>query len=943
MLGKIYFIQSTDEINEDFKILLKCSDEHLGSLIKRTWVNGEHVRFKRMLLHAHNRDQMWRSWSWKEKSDFLNAMMSEMGTASANSHETTSVPTSVLPPVGSTDEDKKQFYEQMKKFMIQSTDEADVSASHVVPGEHIIANMKSTLLEFDDSIADENINFNPITDNSFYHDATPGTELGKFLSRPVLIKTLNWSVGTPLPITNIYPWYDFFNDTRIKKKIDNFAFVSCNMRIKVVINASPFICGAAQMNYFPNPGLTPTNWYGTTTNPLIALSQCPHIMLYPQTCSGGEMDLPFFYHKNYLDLTLSSAMLNMGSITFQEYVGLSLANGGSTATCNIQVYAWATDVRLAGNTVKLALQSKDEYGVGPVSRPASAIAAIARSLSNVPLIGPFATATSIGASAVSSIASLFGYTNVPVISDVVPVKNQPFQALASSQIGVPLEKLTLDPKNELTIDPRVVGLPPKDEMSISYIVQKESYLTQFTWGSTYVPGDLLFTSTVQPLLHDRSAISDPVGSYQVYHTPMAHTQFAFYNWRGDIRYRIKFVCTKFHKGRLRVTWDPTGDIVADSVSTTVAFTKIVDLTEDEDIIINVPYMQATPWLRTRSTFGGAPYWSSGGGSFQHDSTFSNGTLTVRVLNDLTGASDLTSIQCLVYVSGCANLEFANPCSLPTNASYFQIQSRDEEDPSGQYCAPERYLLNFGEAVPSLKVLLRRTCLVDTLGFVNYGNTTAMTQIIKVWQTKYPGCYGYNVNGLLLAKGQKAATTATNEPFDYANNTPFSWFIPLFLGMRGSMHWHYNVSTSGSASQPLTSVKVARRHSQITTLVENLTSATSGSDSVQLAFFRGSVEPGAAGLAVTNQITQAGMSVSMPMYNRHRMVTTCPSTLNVGSSADDSNAESYTVVMTAKPFQSNNPFRNVHLERYASIGTDFCAYFFLTVPTMYAYNTTVVPG
>jgi hypothetical protein len=209
--------------------------------------------------------------------------------------------------------------------------------------------------------------------------------------------------------------------------------------------------------------------------------------LYPQNSQGGEFTLPFLYHKNWLNATSSTDLENMGTILLNSFGTLKNANGLTTDSINIKVYAWAEDIEVAGPTIELAVQSgsgksvrkhkakDDEYGKGIISKPASAIARAAGALSEIPIIGPFATATSYAAGAVADIASLFGYTNVPVIDDVQPFYSKPFPNLASTDIGTPVEKLTLDSKNELSIDPKITGVDVEDELTIRSFVSRSIY------------------------------------------------------------------------------------------------------------------------------------------------------------------------------------------------------------------------------------------------------------------------------------------------------------------------------------------------------------------------------------------------------------------------------------------------------------------------------------
>jgi hypothetical protein len=136
----------------------------------------------------------------------------------------------------------------------------------------------------------------------------------------------------------------------------------------------------------------------------------------------------------------------------------------------VTCYAWATDVELAGLTSGLVLQGDEYDKAGPISGPATAIASVASKLTDTPIIGSLARATEIGARAVGGIASLFGYSNPPVLNDVMPYQPKAFHSFAAVETGVPMDKLTLDPKNEITVDKSVTGAKPDDELVISHFV-----------------------------------------------------------------------------------------------------------------------------------------------------------------------------------------------------------------------------------------------------------------------------------------------------------------------------------------------------------------------------------------------------------------------------------------------------------------------------------------
>ena len=160
-----------------------------------------------------------------------------------------------------------------------------------------------------------------------------------------------------------------------------------------------------------------------------------------------------------------------------------------------------TDVELMGTTNKLALQA-DEYGNGAISKPATAVANLASMLTRVPVIGRFARATEIGASAVSRVAALFGYTNPPNIENVQPFYQMSAPQLATAEISVPYQKLALDPKTELSIDPQPFGLPGEDELALSYLKKKESFFGSTSWSTSDAATTQLFNCRISPVLRD---------------------------------------------------------------------------------------------------------------------------------------------------------------------------------------------------------------------------------------------------------------------------------------------------------------------------------------------------------------------------------------------------------------------------------------------------------
>jgi len=234
-------------------------------------------------------------------------------------------------------------------FQVQSTDVVTPDTLDTVTEENIDFHDESTGME---------TGFYRQLDNNSTLDETP-LDLAKFLSRPVRIANFTWleadAGGT---IRTFSPWDLFFNDTRIKKKLDNFAFLQCDLKVKVMINASPFYYGAMLMHYQPLPNLTPdTAPSDVNLRYFIPISQRPHLWISPQHNEGGDMVLPYFNFRNWLRLQIRQDFLDMGTLRFVNYTLLDSANGVSGAGVTVSVYAWAENVRISGPTLGLSMHS----------------------------------------------------------------------------------------------------------------------------------------------------------------------------------------------------------------------------------------------------------------------------------------------------------------------------------------------------------------------------------------------------------------------------------------------------------------------------------------------------------------------------------------------------------------------------------------------------------
>lgn len=813
----------------------------------------------------------------------------------------------------------QDYFELQAQVLSTSEDDSETALQ-----EDVDVNMTSETTQFIDSIAGERVSAASAVDTLANSDAVDKASLAKFLSRPVRVWSQAWSISDSTgELGSAWsPWSNFFNNQYIKYKVNNFAFIRCNLHVKFVVNASPFYYGAIRMNYTPlyNFVEDDTSW-GDSDMRLVRNSQKPGVWLYPGRSEGAEMEIPFFYYKSLANLTGAAEIDGLGHFQAQIYAPLSSANGVSSQTCSITAFAWATEVELAGPTLQLAMQG-DEYGDNPVSAPATAMAKVASKAKTIPVIGKLAAATEIGANAVSGMAKLFGYTNTPVIEPAKPVRSSPFPQLASGDIGFPVEKLTVDSKNELSIDPTVVGLGPDDELSIPYLVQKESYIQKVTWTNSDAVDASLFSAVVNPWFFT-TRLNGTVR--QVQPTPMGMVSQLFNNWRGDLIFKFKFIASPFHKGRIRIQYDPLGSSMAGTTDYGMILNNtIVDLGTSREVEVRVPYQQATAWCNVPISNSAVPYTPS---MRPHVSGNDNGVISMKVINVLTAPVSTASVSILVSVRGAENLEFANPCNLLNNYTAFTIQSEEISMGETKGGSPETYRVHFGEKIESLRPLLSRSNYQDTLLGPVAGGT--YHNILKYYWPRKPTFFGYDPHGVTYAKG--TVVTASSFKFTYAANSPYHWISRAFVAQRGAFHWHFNVTTK--SGNPVSHIEVFRDVlGEGTNSYSSLQSSATTIRSQYAAFVPGHFST-CAGEALTNGHTQSAVSVSLPNTSMYRFQSNNPNTVlnpyDDNTYLDDGSKNEFVAVHVFRGGTESSD--DIFVHRFFSCGTDFSLYFFLAAP------------
>lgn len=665
-------------------------------------------------------------------------------------------------------------------------------------------------------------------------------DLQNFFSRPLRVWTGEWGTGTTLDET-IDPWSAFFNNPRVINRIANYNLLRCKLHVKVIINGNGFHYGRALMSYLPLPWEDDFTYdRGLISQDLIQASQRPKIFLDPTTSQGGDLVLPFFWKKNALSIP-NREWSQMGIFRLRTLQALKHANGASDKV-TISVFAWAEDVHLSmptssepsGLTPQMGKVSgaDDEYQKDPIiSKTASAVADACGHLKDAPIIGPYARATEMAANTTASIAKAMGYSKPTNVEDTRLYKPSPMGSFATCD-GTDLStKLTVDSKQEGTIDPRVVGLDGTDELDIAAIATRESYLTQFDWSISDAPDQRLFETWVTPALWDYVPNSGPD---EIHFTACGFAAAPFAHWHGTMKYRFQIVASNFHKGRIKVVYDPYG-FQTDEYNTN--YTHIIDIAEEKDFTVEIGWGTQEPYCRVAvpgSFLDGKSYAprdvvfdnQKGSGPSAVPLEKSNGLLRVYVVNNLTTPnSDVDNdIKINVFASAGEDMKFRNPADVMANYYYFEVAQNQRSNSTKRMIEPQMGLATtddavapgdvesteepskpiqdnvevsmatkppttdfysqvfHGEAITSFRTLLKRYnfCFMAVILGNEYAANTYRWLITS---RVFPYYVGYAPGAIY-----DVSVPTPGTKYNYGEMTLLNYLTPAFTGRRGGIRW-----------------------------------------------------------------------------------------------------------------------------------------------------------
>jgi len=764
-----------------------------------------------------------------------------------------------------------------------------------------------------DSSAD--INDTDHTNEIDYGMTYKGTpELTQFFQRPISIITTPIPLGSDFDISNNV-WNSYLKSPIVRAKFKNYALMRSDLHIRVSLSGTPFHFGRIIVSWYPMANVNQNLAYyngggGARSNKLKYFSQNPWTRVLDVSSNESiELTCPYINTAPMIRLFKQSdtALLaaddiadavGMGTLYISTLNVMGAVSSGPTAVY-LQVYAWMENVALAAPTGSYTyIANSQEVFAGPVETLSTRMAALMKKFTKVPILGDYATAASKFFGGMGQMASVMGFSTPSMENGAVFVKNNPFANLAHCIREDTSHKLTIDPLQEISQNPSLTGATV-DEMTLDFLNNRESLMGTFFWAVDDTPlVDTLIQVPVNPCTE--AALGSP-GSYEYQPTSLHFAAQPFVYWHGSITYRLEFVISKFHRGKVLLIYEPNvgqaSAILGAPASLNKQFVHIIDIQESPIYEFTVSWSQNRPWLRS----------------------LASNTRTFNLIDFVNLGVSPASL--LDYVNGFFYLvPFTELQSPITDVIEVNLYCRSE-DMHYNYLDSDYFTNNLPEAesFEAQSHLVSIDYITTDLNQANYSLTNLHTD----WFGEAPISYRtllkrYHKTAEYTDTSVNTAFTLVDEIYRPLTQPPglsrppyydlLSYLRYGYIGMRGSLKKLYRVNQAKfGRTEPGAFVEV--------TLGEVTNIAVPGLSSVS----NSSTTLNYTGSTVFSQASNAGIEVEVPYFSNNLFLT--PNSYNITASSESDQFLVRTVdVLFQLPYATAS--NTVIVAAYTATGEDF---------------------
>jgi hypothetical protein len=564
------------------------------------------------------------------------------------------------------------------------------------------------------------------------------------------------------------------------EKVKTVFSMKATLVVTLEVNANPMQQGRYILAYVPTGGVSRsasrTLWHRMHRHSITQIIQLNHVELDLACDTSVTLRIPWVSaYNSYIHNTSFNRNTEPGQFFMYPYEPIKSAGGSSNASYFLWAHYEDIELGVVGSiqgdgSLKGAVKSgidflykEQQAGTKTVSRTLGTAADYLSYMAKIPVLNTFAAPLEWATRGLSMGVSSLGFSKPNLVCEPVRTVRNNFPYMATSDGVDGAEPLGMTISNHVSLDPQLLGTN-LDEMSIAYIASKPGFIDSFTWRASANKDEIIFVDNIFLENFFTTTTDDTVQLKNL--TPLAFLSRFFNFWRGSLCYTFKIIKTGFHSGRLLIAYTPFDSILnttsgpaANIAGTASQYRNIVDIRENNEVTITVPFISVSPWAFTNMV---------------------NGYIAVYVLDPLKHPDVVSDeIEIKVEVRGGPDLAFAGPRNSEVNTTIpATFQGADDESPEeckfnatmiGSSIQPPTTLdaeeTSMGESIPSMRHLLKRGGYMDK----DYHQTNNVTEIIVL---PYENEWSRVLAGTLVGNGLTI--------------DPFSIFSSVYALQRGGI-------------------------------------------------------------------------------------------------------------------------------------------------------------
>jgi hypothetical protein len=404
--------------------------------------------------------------------------------------------------------------------------------------------------------------------------------------------------------------------------------VRFTMVFHLQVAATPFHQGLVCMSFQHGQTLGLLNGVYRRGSETPTSTNIPHVRLDINNSTMACLRVPFLCTEEFVRVSAAETSSTiLGELCVNSLTDAPLGTGATAPTlklmCHLEdmEFFGASPQEVREVILQSALNKEFKTDAYPMS---SALAAASESMGFVGKAVPSLAALTgtLGWAAKASAGALrsFGFSK-PLIQDP-PMKMVMYDSICENNTDKPQAGIMLatTSENRVAID-ATLGGSNIDQMALSYVLAQPSQISMFNltvdqintmvWGTQVSPQNMAFRAGKSSGFIDNANPSNSANCKILGN--LGYFGGMFRLWRGSITYRFTFVKTKYHAGRVLITYTP-GVKFSQQLSVQTpdinkgppqpfGLSAIVDLKDDNVVEFVVPYSAPTPFLPFNYSMG----------------------------------------------------------------------------------------------------------------------------------------------------------------------------------------------------------------------------------------------------------------------------------------------------------------------------------------------------